>query len=244
MIIFDEKKYAELMLKKGFQTKNKNVYELNILAKYLHTKYESDTKVKNELVAFCEKYLDHFNKDEWYKIVNKTVSSAKRGSLVTDKEVHIAKEELDKIANLKDIREQQLAFVLLVLYKFYDYKKFEVIIEDLYRLAKLNLNSKTKLKLLQSLTSKDLIDITMGGKRWVKFAIIKGGDGAITIKDFDDFVFEYFRYIGIDGYSGCEKCDKAIKLTNNKKKYCRSCNWLKQKENWRESKRRNRNVHK
>ncbi|RYI30594.1 hypothetical protein EVU96_09265 [Bacillus infantis] len=222
MIIFDEKKYAELMLKKGFQTKNKNVYELNILAKYLHAKYESDVKVKNELVVFCEKYLEHFNKDEWYKIVNKTLTSAKRKNIVTDKEVLIMKEELDIITEIEDIREQQVAFVLLVLYKFYDYKKFEVIIEDLYRLAKLNLNSKTKLKLLQSLTSKDLIDITMGGKRWVKFAV-KIGEAVISIKDFDDFVYEYLRYIEMDGYTGCEKCNKAIKLTSNRKKHCKNC---------------------
>lgn len=229
MIIFDEMKYAENMLRNGFKTKNKIVYELNILTKYLYSKFENDSVVKGKLIEFCKKNIDHFNNDEWYNIINKTLSFAKKSKLITSKEVHITQKELSIITNIEDVREQKVAFVLLVLYKFYNYKKFEVVIEDLYRLCKMNINSKTKLKLLQSLTSKNLIDITMGGKRWVKFSD-QDGETVITIKDFDDFIYEHMKYIGEEGFSGCEVCDKAIKLTNNKKKYCRSCALSKKNE--------------
>lgn len=224
MIIFDEKKYAESMIKKGFQTKHKNVYELSLLAKYYFSLGLDEVKVKEKIIAFCKKFVEQFNSDEWYKIINKTVSIAKKGKLITGRTVEISESELNKIKQLNSLNEQKVAFTMLVLYKFYDCKKFEVSIEDLYRLCKLNLNSQTKLKILQSLTSQGYIDITMGGKRWAKFSE-KGNlnNSVIEIKDFDNFIYEYLRYIGETGYIGCEVCNKAIKTTSSTKKYCTTC---------------------
>lgn len=222
MIVFDEKKYAEKLLRQGYMTKNKNVFELNTLAKYYFSERQSKEEVKENLIRFCEKHDKHFNIDEWYKIINSTVLYAQKGKLVTGKEVHITEIELEYIKQLEKINEQKVAFVLLVLFKFYDYKKFEVSIEDLYRLGKLNLNSKTKLEILQSLTSKEMIDITMGGKRFVKFAEKKGMT-VIVIRNFDDFIYEYLKYIGIANIINCETCDKAIVVTSNRSKYCRDC---------------------
>ena len=222
MIVFDEKKYAEEMIKKGFKTKHKNVYELYILSKYYYSKDKDINLVKESIVKFCEKYIEYFNIDEWYKIINNTVKLAEKNNLITGKEVSVTKKELEIICELEKLNEQKVAFVMLVLYKFYDYKKFEVMIEDLYRLCKLNINSQTKLKILQTLTSKELIDITMGGKRSVKFAD-KIGDSEIVIKDFDDFIYEYERHIGEDKIGICECCGKAIKVTSNRKKYCKEC---------------------
>jgi hypothetical protein len=222
LIIFDEKKYAEEMLKKGYLTKHKNVFELYVLSKYYFAEGKTKDEVKECVVKFCEKFDEHFNKDEWYKIINKTINTAYNGKLITGREVQITEKEIYCIKSLEKLNEQKVAFVLLVLYKFYGYKKFEISIEDLYRLCKLNLNSKTKLELLQSLTSKELIDITMGSKRWVKFAD-KKGKPTIIIKDFDEFIYEYLLCVGEDGYSKCETCNKAIKQTNNKKRFCKEC---------------------
>lgn len=241
MIIFDEKKYAETLIEKGFQTKHKNVYELHVLAKYYFYIGVNIDKVKENLINFCEKHIEFFNMDEWYKIINKTVQSAQKGHFVTGKVVSITNKELEAIQKLEKLNEQKVAFVMLVLYKFHDCRKFEISIEELYRLAKLNLNSKTKLAILHSLTKQDYIDISMGGKRWVKFANEKGLP-EITIINFDDFIYEYLRYIGEKGYGKCVECEKAIKLTNNRKKYCKDCWKDKQRELWRENKRKHRNV--
>lgn len=239
MIIFDEKKYAEDMLKKGFLTKHKNVYELHVLAKYYYSLGKADEQVKEEIIKFCNKHIEFFNQDEWYKIINNTLHAAQNGKFITGKQIEITQNELNTIQQLEKLNEQKVAFVMLVLYKFYDFRKFEVSIEDLYRLCKLNLNSKTKLSILQSLTRQELIDITMGSKRWVKFAE-KIGNAEITITDFDDFIFEYFRYIGTDGYVGCEKCDKAIKHYKTRK-YCSKCAKERQMERDREYQRKKYN---
>lgn len=210
------------MLKKGFMTNHKNVYELLILSKYYYAEGLQHDEVKSKVVEFCEKYVDFFSIEEWYKIINKTVDIAKKSKFTTGIKVEITKNELDIIQKLEKLNEQKLAFVMLVLYKFYGYRKFEISIEDLYRLCKLNINSKTKLELLQSLTSKELIDINMGSKRWVKFAE-KDGDTIITITNFDDYIFEYLKYIGEGKYGNCEECRKIIKLTSNRKSHCTDC---------------------
>jgi hypothetical protein len=241
LIIFDEKKYAEKMLKKGFMTKHKNVYELLILSKYHFSCNKSYDEVKEAIIKFCEKHLIHFSMDEWYKIINKTIGIAEKAKLVTGKQVHITQKELDTIQSLEKLNEQKVAFSLLVLYKFYEYKKFEVMIEDLFKLSKLTtIDSKARLKILQSLTSKELIDITMGGKRWVKFTD-KVGDAIITINNFDDFIYEYLRHIGEANYSKCNTCERTIKITSNRKKYCKDCWEQIQKQQTRERVRKYRN---
>jgi hypothetical protein len=232
MIIFDEKKFAENMIKKGFQTKHKNINELNILSKYYFSMGMEIDEVKEQIIKFCEKHVEYFNMDEWYKVINKTIEIAQKGKLVTGKVVSITEEELNQIKEIDKINEQKLTFVMLVLYKFYDYKKFEISVEDLYRLCKLNINSQTKLKLLQSLTSKELIDITMGGKRWVKFAD-KKGKSVISIANFEDFIFEYLNYIGEEGFGECNECNKAIKIRGKNHKMCSTCLEKSKKESWK-----------
>lgn len=221
----------------GYLTKHKNVYELNILSKYFFHKGKTEEEVKYEVVKFCKKYDKHFNIEEWFKIINKTIKIAKHGQFITGKVVYITENELSYISKLEKLNEQKIAFTLLTLYKFYDYKKFEVSLEDLFKLCKLNLNSKSKLSLLQSLTSKGLIDINMGGKRWVTFAE-KQGNTLIEIKNFDDFIYEYHKYLGEKSISNCELCKKAIKLTSNRKKYCHNCRKEKERTQWRENKRK------
>lgn len=222
------------MLKQGFLTNHKHVYELNILSKYLFSIGKNKDEVKAELIGFCENHEKYFNIDEWYKIINTTIKLSQNGKLVSDKIVSITENELILISQLEKLNEQKVAFVLLVLYKFHGHKKFEVSIEDLYKLCKLNLNSKTKLEILQSLTSKEMIDITMGSKRWVKFAEKKGAP-LIIIKNFDDFIYEYLKYIGDVGYGNCDECGKAIKITSNRKKNCTDC-WQKYRRDYKTKK--------
>lgn len=227
MIIFDEKRYAETMLKKGFATKNKNVYELNILAKYLFFNGLNEDVVKQRLIKFCEKHLEHFSIDEWFKVINTTISYAKNSKLKTDKEVYITEKELCTIKNLDTLSEQKLAFVMLALYKFYNYNKYTISLEDLFTLSELTtINSKTRLQLLHKLTSKGLVDINMRGRRWVKFAEKKGSE-VIIIKDFDDFIWEYLYYIGDDNFKKCMECKKSIRFKGKNNKYCSKCSYNK-----------------
>jgi len=224
LIVFDEKIYAENMIKKGFHTKNKNVYELHILAKYYFYIGKEKEVVKDLLIKFCEKHIEYFNIDEWYGVINRTISVANKGHLVTGKSVDITKNELETIQQLEDIREQKLAFTMMVLYKFYDCKRFKVTIKDLFELSDVTtINTDTKLKLLHSLTFKGLIDIDMRGRRWVKFSN-ENNKVEIKINNFEQFIYEYYLYTGFKDFTNCIICNKAIKKSINCiKKYCNKC---------------------
>jgi hypothetical protein len=229
LIIFDEKKHAETMLREGFTTKNRIVTEMKILSKYFFSKGFDDTDVKDKLVAFCEKHQDYFNNAEWYKIINKTLGIAKKSKLVTGREVKITQAELDTITSLPSLNEQRLAFVLLVLYKFYNKRKFQISLVDLFSLCKISVNSKTKMKLPHSLTSKGLIDINLYGKRWVNF-VNDDSEVVIHIRKFDDLIYYYLNYIGEGKYKYCCICDGIFYLSNNRQTKCRQC----AKESWRQ----------
>lgn len=227
MIIFDEKSHAEDILKKGFKTKNKTVFETFILAKYFFHIGLDESKVKQRIIKFYEKFQEDFNLDEYYKVINRTINYARNSKLKTNKEVQITQSELNIIQSLGNLREQKLAFVLLVLYKFHNYNKFTVSLEDLFTLSELtSVNSKTRLQLLHELTSKGLIDINARGKRWVKFAE-KRGLSYITIKKYENFIWEYFYYLEDRNFKRCSSCEKAIKITGRNNKYCYECSYNK-----------------
>lgn len=225
------------MLNKGYLTKHKHIYELYILSKYyFHTGLEKED-VKQQVIDFCNKYEEHFSIDEWYKIINNTVNKASKSKFISGKEVSITKKELETIKQLDNLNEQKVAFVMLVLYKFYGFKKFEVSIEDLYKQCKLNLNSKTKLGILHSLTANGLIDIAMGGLRWVKFAD-KKGKSEIIINDYDNLIYHYLKYIGDKiGVCSNECCKKLYVITGNNHKMCREC-WKDYRRNYKTEKQR------
>lgn len=221
------------MLKKGFKTKNKTVYETFILAKYLFYIGLEENKIKEKIINFYIKFQKDFTLAEYYKVINRTINYAKNSKLKTGVEVYITKSELDVIQELEDLREQKLAFVMLVLYKFNNCNKFTVSLEDLFTMSELTtIDSKTRLKLLHSLTSKGYIDINTRGKRWVKFSDKKRNDYLI-IRNFDNFIFEYLILIKSNEYKRCVICNKAIKSLNNNMKYCKLCSYKKRLERQR-----------
>ena len=231
MIIFDEKRHAEEILKKGFKTKNKTVFETFILAKYYFHIGIDESKVKQKIIKFYEKFQEDFNLDEYYKVINRTINYARNSKLKTDKEVQITQTELEVIQSLDNLREQKLAFVMLVLYKFHNFNKYTISLENLFTLSDLTtINSKTRLQLLHKLTSKGFIDINTRGQRWVKFAEKKSNQ-IVLIRNFDNFIWEYLNYIGEGKFKRCEECNVLIKKsTNHKNLYCHNCSKIKQRE--------------
>ncbi|RKJ71130.1 hypothetical protein D7X33_22635 [Butyricicoccus sp. 1XD8-22] len=242
MIIFDEKEYAQSIEKKGFKTKNKRVYELNILIKYWIYLGLDESKVKEKAIKFCEKYIEDFNYDEWYKVINRTINSAYRRDLITGRVVNITENELNTIQQLENIHLQKLAFVMLVLYKFHNCNKFKVTLDDLFSLSEINHNSEYRLKFLHKLTKLKLIDIDDQGKRIVKFTD-DDSEVKITIKKFDDFILHFYYFLGDKKIKWCEECSEVlIRITTaNNNKYCKKCKRNKQLLHQRESMQKSRN---
>lgn len=63
----------------------------------------------------------------------------------------------------------------------------------------------------------------------MKFMVL--GEPVITIKELDNFIWEYLNYIGEGKYKRCEECNvNLVKITKNSNKYCSFCRVKKELE--------------
>jgi tRNA(Ile2) C34 agmatinyltransferase TiaS len=80
----------------------------------------------------------------------------------------------------------------------------------------------------------------MGGKRSVLFAE-KKGNCVLTIKNFDDFILEFHKFIG-ENIINCNICEKPTKPTGKNQKMCGEC-WKEYRRAYKTEKQREyRNV--
>lgn len=165
----------------------------------------------------------------------------------TPKIVTIYKEELDRIIKLNNKNAENLAFIFLVVYKFFGYDWMYENNSDIYRLAELNASGNTKNELLYLLSKNKMIRFnTFVNKDYknskqnkiaetkckVLFCTDDTNNVAFTISDYDDLILYYRDYVGDENIVRCVECGRPIRVTGNSKKYCNDCaNMLKQESN-------------
>ena len=118
-MIFNELKYAEEMLEKGF-LQTKYLLELKILAKYLNNIEElTKTKLKIRIKEFCSDHWGKYNEVKCLSIMQKAINYGvnKKNQLFVANKISIDKSELKSIISLSDVKLEKLAFSFLVLSK-------------------------------------------------------------------------------------------------------------------------------
>ena len=118
-MIFNELKYAEEMLEKGF-LQTKYLLELKILSKYLNNiEGLTKTKIKNRIKEFCSNHWEKYNEVQCLSTMQKAVSYGvnKKNQLFIASKISVTKSELDFIISLADVKLEKLAFSFLVLSK-------------------------------------------------------------------------------------------------------------------------------
>jgi hypothetical protein len=220
LIIFNEKEYAEKMLTNGFLQKNKLFHELLILAKYLFYIGKDKTQIRQDLMEFCEKHVEKFNKVLHLKLIIRVITVAEKSELRNDKQVNITLNEIKKIKELENLNEEKIVFIMLVIYKIYKNHSFEISMDELFRLANIKMNASNRTILIQSLIQKKYIDLNYYCEFIVKISDID--EPIMIINDFSNFVLEYQKFIG-DNIGNCINCNKLIEIKSNRKKYCRDC---------------------
>ena len=232
-MIFNELEYAETMLVKGF-IQNKYLTELRVLAKYYNKQDELKTEeVKSKLKEFCEKYMPEYNEVIHLDLISKAshYGVQKKNILIVIPPIHITEDELHKISELNDTRIEKLAFTVLVLskinkckpkskhnnhdeYRVYNFK-------ELFKYANEKCNQKKKNDLLKQLVESGLFSLSIYGYLKVNF-IDEIGEPVITLSNFDNFVLEYEKYVGVNVIN-CEECGVPFYPTNNKNIFCKVC---------------------
>lgn len=253
MIIFDEGKYAQKVLRsKEYHTNKNQGRERSAIVRYLSSLGYDRDNIKKELhriPMLGDDYLSFNNKDMIYdKIINK----ANNFTFVNNVEINISQKELDIILNQKNDKERDLLFVYLVYYKwaskithlnFYS-KKDEVIMvvendKDLWKISGLNnLRVKDRYKICSNIVNSGLYKQHNFKKHnyfYLSFLDNDLNDTVLSISNFDNILGELYMYINPNDYMRCMECGTVIKKTSNNRKYCTECareiNIQKTKEN-------------
>jgi hypothetical protein len=223
LIIFDEKKYALDMLQNGFKNERDTFHDLMILSKYLYHIGKDRTQVKSDIFEFCTVNICDFNKYLFAKDINRIVAQASNSKLRTDSKVDIYDSDIQTLETLDDEKQKRVFFVLLVLYRLYG-KPFEIGLNELFKMANTNLNSKSKYEILNLFHKKGLIDVSVD-MRYKVLVEEPSGELALSITDFDNMILYYMELKGFN-VKHCASCDLLFCARGNKQKYCLTCSRL------------------
>jgi ribosomal protein L37E len=257
---YNEKKYAETILKQGFLTQY-HKYELKILVKYYKEILGKKASERKELIyKFCEDNIVNFNRVKYFKIINSALSYGSKGinKLISIESIPVTKNEIDYINSLElDDIHKKILFSFIVKNKLNkemskqifgkssDYNFFggkNESYKEVFEMSKLsgkyNMNN-----LVNDLSNLGYVDVRTRGKINLSFInnIRESNDMIFEITNFDNVGYYLDWFNGDDKFIKCENngCDEIIKKTNGNKKYCSECALEKEKIRKREWKREN-----
>ena len=249
---YNEKKYAEEILKKGFLTQYHR-YELKILVKYYKEVLEEKASERKKLVyEFCENNIVKFNRVKYFKLINSALAygSKRINKLILIESVPITKNEIKYINGLKlDSIHKKILFTFIVknklnkemskqIYgKVSDYNIFGGKTEsykEVFEMSRLSGEYDIN-KLVNGLSNLGYVDVRTRGKINLSFiddiVVNKDEKGnkidniVFEITNFDNVGYYFDWYNGDDKYMKCENevCGEIIKKTNGNIKYCIDC---------------------
>ena len=249
---YNEKKYAEEILKKGFLTQYHR-YELKILVKYYKEVLEEKASERKKLVyEFCENNIVKFNRVKYFKIINSALAygSKRINKLILIESIPITKNEIKYINGLEiDSVHKKILFTFIVknklnkemskqIYgKVSDYNIFGGKTEsykEVFEMSRLSGEYDIN-KLVNGLSNLGYVDVRTRGKINLSFiddiVVNKDEKGnkidniVFEITNFDNVGYYFDWYNGDDKYMKCENevCGEIIKKTNGNIKYCIDC---------------------
>lgn len=129
---YNEKLYGEVLYKSGFQT-NYTKSELVILVKYLkQIKGLSKKDTEKFIYEFCEKYLEGFNKVQYFKVIDSAIQKGRRkdNNLIVIENIPILKSELEYIDGLEIEHEYKKLLLAFIVHKKINLEIHRLIDED------------------------------------------------------------------------------------------------------------------
>jgi hypothetical protein len=224
LIIFDEKKYAENLIKNGYENIKYITMDNIILVKYWKSIGLSEEKIRNKLKLFMIKFQELFNDNIIKYKLNSATKIGMKYDLLTNICVDITQSEIEKIQTLESIELQKMMFIFLIVWKFKGSpKRFKISNTDLMNLSSVKVNSNTFWDNIHKITQTKMLDmVEYKNKSYYQININEDGDKILHIDKFDNVINYYMSIIEPEKYIHCE-CGTPFSPTNNRQKYCRSC---------------------
>jgi DNA-directed RNA polymerase subunit RPC12/RpoP len=234
--VFDEREYAEKMMREGFLSTNVK-FELRILAKYFFFEQNKPTKeIKDILNSFCEVWVPGFRKEIYYRLINAVLSYVERNNCkyITIDGVFISQEFVDYINNLNMSRDmKKILFTLGVwgeinaklcyskdfAYSYYNYR-------DLKEVANVQSNGSIFDPMHELYNLGYIRACYTGAIELLFLKNIEQGEPLYKITDFKNIGNWLDFYNGVKNYYSCQKCKAIFKKGNakaNSQVYCSEC---------------------
>ena len=187
-------------------------------------------KIITELDDFMKSNYPHYNPVDWMQIIERYANKAGKYPLCKCPGVWITEHELTTITGIRDKVLERLAFTLLCLAKFRNFRNSNnnnwVSNDDgeIYKLARITTSAFDKGIRFNKLRELGLIEFAkkVDNLNIQVLFVEDDSDNVLFVSDFRELGNEYRLYKG-EKYIYCSDCGILVKNTNGKRKYCKEC---------------------
>lgn len=244
MIILNEKEYVTHILESGNIDASKTYTFLSLYARYLyHEKGLKKSGIIEELNDFMQLNVPNYNQVNWSDAIEKYAGKAGKYPLCECDGIWITQKELQTIEGIQNKVLERLAFTLLCLAKFRNYRNpdnnswVNYGNGEIYSMACINTTAFDKDMKLNRLRELRLIEYAKKVSS-LNIRILFADDGSsrkLFIDDFRKLGYEWRQYRG-ESFIRCVDCGILVKRKTNNQKYCRDCAYSKKLERTRDYK--------
>jgi hypothetical protein len=186
------------------------------------------------ILSYMRKNCTDFYEEKYFKIIYRNIASAKKYKFRDVEPVKITRSEIDKVAELNDIRKEKIAFTLLAVAKYYNNvsddnnNRMYISISDLFKMARVSIPCKERATYLHfAYENGMLIEHTLVGTN-LKIVSFVDDDSEVVMKlgegDYKELAYTYLNY-KTGGYKACKGCGRLFKMHKSEpgRLYCKEC---------------------
>ena len=234
--LFNERSAVENMIKMH-AVDNDNVFiTIKDLARYNYwVNNMEDADNYKSILKYLQQYGKNINEEAVYGIIEDCVKKAKKFQFKQADEVCITKTELQFIENLKDIKREKVAFVLIAAAKYYDairgtqYHTAYMRNADICKLARVTIPSKDRDVFMQFAYDCGLLLrhswASSTAKRVLCVAEDVNDEVVLRLKenDFMDLAYTYLAHKTPNLFRRCVVCKRWMKKDSKDRRLCKEC---------------------
>ena len=217
---------------------SENTYaDLILLIKYFYSQAKKDNKrlkmkeVISELQEYLKPQYDNYQSVDWYNRLEKLIKKYKNTPLYDVDNIPITDSELTTIKSIKNKKLEKIAFVSLVLAKYYNLKNeknngyVNVEYSVIFGLARVSATIMYEQPLLlHELKEMNLVQRAnrINNPNFRVLFIDNDSPVVLHITDLRELGYQYLKYKG-EKFIECAECGVLLRKKNNATKYCPAC---------------------
>lgn len=252
MIIFDEEKYCEDLLKDKSKVYIVKKGDILKLARYFEKQgIEGEEFIRPELKRYILNRVDEYNEVYYGDCIREAIRDLKYKQLRSCNDIHMTKKEVEKLNTIEDIKIRKLLFMMMALAKFYKYNPVEknkitdydklvcyVPLTEINKIGRLGLSKSVMLSYCHYLKTCDFIEPKWYGAYEIKIADRDFKDDDYLIKPDEDMIYFMNQFTKKkNDTSQCQRCHKWFRVPvrqGGKVLYCDECRVIVNREQSKE----------